>query len=61
MGVDKKNGQIRVMDPAHGAYFPLNTALENWNTKNHNVNFLVVGIVRNIKSQWNYPLEDVSH
>ena len=46
MGVDKKNGNIRVMDPAHGAYFPFDTALENWNTKNHNVNFLVLGIVR---------------
>jgi hypothetical protein len=46
MGVDKKNGQIRVMDPAHGAYFPFDTALANWNTKNHNVNFLVFGIVR---------------
>ena len=45
-GVDKKNGQIRVMDPAHGAYFPFDTALANWKTKNHNVNFLVFGIVR---------------
>ena len=34
------------MDPAHGAYFPFDTALANWKTKNHNVNFLVFGIVR---------------
>ena len=46
MGIDQKNGNIRVMDPAHGAYFPFDTALANWNTKNHNVNFLVFGIVR---------------
>ena len=46
MGIDKKNGQVRVMDPAHGAYFSFDTALANWKTKNHNVNFLVFGIVR---------------
>ncbi len=46
MGVDKKNGQVRVMDPARGAYYPFDTALTNWNTRNHNANFLVFGIVR---------------
>lgn len=46
MGVDKRDGQIRVMDPARGAYYPFATALANWNTKNHAVNFLVVGIIR---------------
>ena len=46
MGVDKKDGQIRAMDPYFGAYYPLDTALANWNTKNHAVNFLVVGIIR---------------
>ncbi len=46
MGIDQKNGNIRVMDPAYGAYLPFDTALANWNTTNHNVNFLVFGIVR---------------
>lgn len=46
MGVDKKNGQIRVMDPAHGAYFPFDAALANWKTAKHGVSFVVVGVVR---------------
>ena len=46
MGVVKKGGQIRVMDPNFGAYYPLDTALANYNTKNHAVNFLVVGIIQ---------------
>lgn len=44
VGVDKKNGQVRVMDPACGAYIPFDTALANW--EKHNVNFLVFGIIR---------------
>ena len=44
MGADRKDGVLRIMDPAVGAYLPFDTALANW--KNHNVNFLVFGIVR---------------
>ena len=46
MGVDEKGGKFRVMDPAHGAYFPFNTALANWNTRSRKANFIVFGIVR---------------
>ena len=46
MGVDKKNGEIRVMDPARGDYFPFETALQNWKTAKYGVRFVVVGIVK---------------
>ena len=46
MGVDRKNGNLRVMDPLHGWYVPFEQGIDGYKKGSSKPNFLVVGIVR---------------